>query len=54
MTRDTCIKEIEAGNEFAFRLNEGNCQHDITDRMDALVRGVVGKRLTYKMLTQGI
>ena len=38
-------------NEFVFRLNEGNCEIDTVDRLDALVRGVKGKRLTYKMLT---
>ena len=41
-------------NEFAFRLNEGNCKIDTVDRLDALIRGVRGKRLTWKMLTQGI
>ena len=38
-------------NEFTFRLNEGNCQVDTTDRMDALFGAMVGKRLTYKSLT---
>ncbi|MDE0152491.1 MAG: IS1595 family transposase [Gammaproteobacteria bacterium] len=37
-------------NEFAFRLNEGNCEVDTIDRMEALVRGFGGKRLTYKAL----
>jgi len=40
-------------NEFAFRLNEGNCKHDTIDRLAALIRGVPGKRLTYKMLVNG-
>lgn len=40
-------------NEFTFRLNEGSCQHDTQDRMDALVRQAVGKRLTYDRLTAG-
>ena len=40
-------------DEFTFRLNEGNCKIDTIDRMDALIRGVVGVRLTYKMLTKG-
>ena len=39
-------------NEFVFRLNEGNCKIDTVDRLEALVRGVKGKRLTYKMLTK--
>ncbi|MYJ54202.1 MAG: IS1595 family transposase, partial [Nitrospira sp. SB0672_bin_25] len=37
-------------NEFAFRLNEGNCQVDTKDRMDALFGSMVGKRVTYKEL----
>ena len=34
-------------DEFVFRLNEGNCRQDTVDRLDMLVRGVAGKRLTY-------
>jgi len=41
-------------DEFSFRLNEGNCRIDTVDRLESLVRGVVGKRLTYKMLVHGI
>ena len=41
-------------NEFVFRLNEGNCKYDTVDRLEALVRGVKGKRLTWKMLMQGL
>ena len=41
-------------NEFSFRLNEGNCKIDTVDRLEALVRGVKGKRLTWKMLVHGI
>jgi len=41
-------------NEFAFRLNEGNCKIDTVDRLESLVWGVSGKRLTYKMLVHGI
>jgi len=37
-------------NEFAFRLNDGNCEVDTLDRMEALVAGFGGKRLTYKAL----
>ena len=40
-------------DEFVFRLNEGNCKIDTVDRLRALVQGTHGKRLTYKMLTQG-
>ena len=39
-------------NEFAFRLNDGNCKVDTIDRIAAVVRGSVGKRLTYKELTR--
>lgn len=40
-------------NEATFRLNEGNCQIDTIDRMTALSRGMVGKRLTYRQLIHG-
>lgn len=38
-------------NEFAFRLNEGNCEVDTTDRMRALFGAMTGKPITYKQLT---
>ncbi len=38
-------------HEFAFRLNEGNCEVDTTDRMQALFQGLSGKSITYKGLT---
>lgn len=38
-------------NEFAFRLNEGNCQVDTADRMQALFGAMPGKLITYKELT---
>ena len=41
-------------DEFVFRLNEGNCKIDTVDRLESLVRGVAGKRVTYKMLVHGI
>jgi hypothetical protein len=41
-------------SEFMFRLNEGNVIIDMIDRLRSLVKGVVGKRLTYKMLVHGI
>jgi transposase-like protein len=41
-------------DEMAFRLNEGNCKFDTINRIGALIRGVKGKRLTYRMLTHGI
>ena len=41
-------------SEFTFRLNEGNVVIDMVDRLRSLVKGVVGKRLTYKMLVHGI
>ena len=37
-------------NEVAFRLHEGNVQVDTLERMVALTRGMVGKRLMYKQL----
>jgi len=37
-------------NEFAFRLNEGNCKIESMTRIDALLKNTNGKRLTYKML----
>ncbi len=37
-------------NEFAFRLNEGNCEVDTIERMEALAKGMDGKRLPYKEL----
>ena len=37
-------------NEFTFRLNEGNCAIDTIDRMSALIKCSVGKRLTYREL----
>jgi transposase-like protein len=41
-------------SEFTFRLNEGNVVIDMLDRLRSLIKGVVGKRLTYKMLVHGI
>jgi transposase-like protein len=37
-------------NEFTFRLNDGNVKIHTLDRINSLVDGVVGKRLTYKNL----
>ena len=39
-------------NEFAFRLNDDNCRVDTIDRIAAVIGGSIGKRLTYKELTQ--
>ena len=41
-------------DEVVFRLNEGNCKIDTIDRLQALVKGMKGKRLTYNMLKHGI
>lgn len=38
-------------DEFAFRLNEGNCQTHTLDRLDSFVRASARKRLTYERLT---
>ncbi len=40
-------------NEFVFRLNQGNVKHDVMDRIDDLLQGTFGKRLSYKELTNG-
>ena len=37
-------------NEFTFRLNEGNVKIPTMKRLESLVKGTVGKRLTYKEL----
>lgn len=38
-------------NEFSFRLNEGNCEIDTEDRLDALFRAMTGKTITFEDLT---
>jgi len=40
-------------DEFVFRLNEGNCAIDTIDRLKALAMGARGRRVTYRMLTEG-
>ena len=37
-------------NEFTFRLNEGNCKIHTMDRIDSVISGAIGKRLTYQNL----
>lgn len=37
-------------DEFAFRLNEGDVKRHTLDRLASFVKGVAGKRLTYKAL----
>ena len=39
-------------DEFSFRLNDGNVKIPTLARLDALVDGSIGKRLTYKTLIQ--
>ena len=39
-------------NEFAFRLNDGNYQRDTMDRIRAMLRGAVDKRLAYVEFTR--
>ena len=39
-------------NEFTYRLNDGNCQVDTMDRMEAMAKNMNGTRLTYKELTK--
>ena len=36
--------------EFTFRLNEGNVKRPTLERLESLVKGAIGKRLTYKEL----
>ena len=38
-------------NEFVFWLNEGNCQVDTVNRMQALFGAMPGKTMIYKRLT---
>ena len=38
-------------DEFTFRLNEGSCEIDTQDRLDALFRAMRGKTITYAQLT---
>ena len=38
-------------NEFSFRLNEGNVKRHTMTRLASLVKGAIGKRLTYEELT---
>ena len=40
-------------DEFVFRLNQGNVKVHIMDRIDAVIFGGFGKRLTYKGLVNG-
>ena len=37
-------------DEFTFRLNEGNVARHTMERLDSLVKGSFGKRLTYEGL----
>ncbi len=38
-------------DEYTFRLNEGSCEIDTSEHLDALFRGLVGKTVTYRELT---
>ena len=38
-------------NEFTFRLNQGNCEHDTRGRLDDITHGMVGKTVTYEELS---
>ncbi len=38
-------------DEVVFRLNEGNCGIDLIDRMEALIRRIPGRRLSYAAMT---
>jgi len=39
-------------DEFTFRLNDGNVKRHTTERIDSMIEGTAGKRLTYKALIQ--
>ena len=38
-------------NEFVFRLNEGNVRLHTMKRIESMIDGAIGKRLTYRRLT---
>ena len=38
-------------NEFCFRLNDGNVKRPTMERLNSLIDGAIGKRLTYERLT---
>ena len=40
-------------DEFAFRLNEGNCERDTIDRIESMVKKTINKRLRYRDLING-
>ena len=40
-------------DEFTFRLNQGSVTRHTMERLESLVQGTVGKRLTYQRLTSG-
>lgn len=45
------VKHLEKYvDEFTFRLNEGNVKIHTMDRIQSMILGMVGKRLTYKGL----
>jgi transposase-like protein len=39
-------------DEFSFRLNDGNVKRHTVERIDSMIDGTSGKRLTYKVLIQ--
>jgi len=41
---------IAGADQATFRLNEGNCARPTLDRLDSLLKGAVGKRITYAEL----
>lgn len=47
-TEKHCDRYVD---EFAFRLNDGNCEIDTMDRIKSLCKGMDGRRITYKELT---
>ena len=49
-SQDSEPPKIPVRFKAAFRLNEGNCEVDTVDRMEALARGMGGRKLRYKDL----
>ena len=48
-SRKHCRRYVD---EFVFRLNDGSCEIDTLDRLDALFRGMTGKVITYRELIE--
>ena len=47
ISRKHCQRYVD---EFTFRLNQGNCEVDTIERMEAFAKSIGGKRVAYKDL----